>query len=317
MDRLRLLNLTFVFAGTTILSSLCAAQTNQAAPDMPYPAKPIPSESSTMPYPAKPVPQARTLSPFSMNATSGIGHFIVYRPLEEMSQSDRDLAAKTLPAIRDAAAFAGIDYDKEKWSYRELECQALPGHLFLLFAGDSGVGDASLFSAAIPRAGKGRVRAIPVERRGFALFSPAPVNQFALAEFNRIRAEEQAGPPPDWLSTSLCFAALTEPRLEVSASPSPSPVANIALSFPPTLEVGVDGESTVRFVNVAEPRQPMQWVLTFDAKGQLVKVVHLPTPVYATTIVATTPSESPSPPARPQSGSFLKKKPGWLFSWAH
>jgi hypothetical protein len=51
------------------------------------------------------------------------------------------------------------------------------------------------------------------------------------------------------------------------------------------LEVGVDGESTVRFVNVAEPRQPMQWELTFDAEGQLVKVVHLPTPVYATTIV--------------------------------
>jgi hypothetical protein len=286
MDRMRLLNLTFVFAGTTILSSLCAAQTNQVAPDTPYPVKPVPSESSTMPYPAKPVPQAKTFTPFSTNTSSGgIGHFIVYRPLEEMSQSDRELATKTQPAIRDAAAFVGIEFDKEKWRYRELECQALPSHLFLLFAGDSGVGDASLFAAASPRAGKGRVRAIPVERRGFSLFSPAPVNLFALAEFNRIRAEEPAGPPPDWLSTSLCFAALTEPRLEVSASPSPSPEANIALSFPPTLEVGADGESTVRFVNVAEPRQPMQWALTFDAKGRLIKVEHLPTPIYATTIV--------------------------------
>lgn len=123
-----------------------------------------------MPYPAKPVPQAKTVTPFSTNASSsGIGHFIVYRPLEQMSRSDRDLAAKTQPAIRDAAAFVGIDFDKEKWRYRELECQALPGHLFLLFAGDSGVGDASLFSVAILRAGKGRVRAIPVERRGFSL----------------------------------------------------------------------------------------------------------------------------------------------------
>jgi len=239
-----------------------------------------------MSYPARPVPQAKTLTPFSTNASSsGIGQFIVYRPLEQMSQSDRDLAAKTQPAIRDAAAFAGIDFDKEKWRYRQLECQALPGHLFLLFAGDSGDGDASLFSAAIPLAGKGRVRVIPVARRGFSLFSPAPVNLLAMAAFNRIRAQEPASPPPDWLSTGLCYAALTEPRSEVSASPSPSPEANIALSFPPTLEVGVDGESTVRFVNVAEPRQPMQWALTFDRKGQLVEVRHFPTPAYATTIV--------------------------------
>ncbi|MGO8786992.1 MAG: hypothetical protein ACLQVL_06365, partial [Terriglobia bacterium] len=198
----------------------------------------------------------------------------MYRPLEQMSQSDRDLAAKTRPAIRDAAAFMGIDFDKEKWRFRQLDCQALPGHLFLLFAGDSGVGDASLFSAAIPRTGNGRVRVIPVERRGFSLFSPAPVNLLAMAAFNRMRAEESAGPPPDWLSTALCYAALTEPRSEVSASPSPSTDANLALSFPPILEVGVDGESTVRFVDVAEPRQPMQWVLTFDPKGQLVKVEH-------------------------------------------
>jgi len=239
-----------------------------------------------MPYPAKPVPQAVTVTPFSDNASSsGIGNFIVYRPQEQMSASDRDLAAKTQPAIREAAAFNGIEFDKEKWSYRQLDCQALPGHLFLLFTGDSGAGDASLFSAAIPRAGKGRVRVIPRERRGFSLFSPAPVNELAIAAFNRIRTEEPASPPADWLSTGLCYAALTEPRLEVSTSPSPSSEANLALSFPPTLEVGADGASTVRFVNVAEPRQPMQWALTFDAKGQLLKVLYFPTPAYATTIV--------------------------------
>jgi hypothetical protein len=286
MDRLRLSNLVFACAAVAFFGSLCAAQTDQVAPDTPYPVKPVPSEPATMPYPAKPIPQAKNLNPFSSNVSpSAIGQFISYRPLEQMSQSDRDLAAKALPAIRDAAAFAGIDFDKEKWRYRQLECQALPGHLFLLFAGDSGVSDASLFSAAIPRSGKGRVRVIPVERRGFSLFSPAPVNALAVAAFNRTRAQEPAAPPPDWLATSLCYAALTEPRSEVSSSQSPSPEANLALSFPPTLEVGVDGESTVRFVNVAEPRQPMQWALTFDAKGQLIKVEHYPTPAYATTIV--------------------------------
>jgi len=303
MDRVRPLKLVLVVAatailGSPILASLCPAQTSQTPPEIPYPVKPLPPETSTMPYPAKPVPQGKNLNPFSSDVSpSGIAQFIVYRPLEEMSPSDRDLAAKSQPAIREAAAFAGIEFEKEKWHYRQLQCQALPGHLFLLYAGDSGVGDASLFSAAIPRTGKGRVRIIPVERRGFSLFSPAPVNELAVAAFNRIRAQEPAGPPPDWLSTSLCYAALTEPRSQVSASSRPSsgtnraPEANparepnIALSFPPTLEVGVDGESTIRFVNVAEPRQPMQWALTFDPKGRLIKVEHFPTPAYATTIV--------------------------------
>jgi hypothetical protein len=239
-----------------------------------------------MPYPAKPVPQVTPVSPFSNNASpSAIGHFIEYHSQEQMSDSDRDLALKAQPAIRDASAFAGIEFDREKWSYRQLDCQAIPGHLFLLFTGDGGVGDSSLFSAAIPRVGKGRVRVIPVERRGFSLFSPAPVNALAMAAFNRIRAEEPASQPADWLATGLCYAALTEPRLEVSTAPGPSLQKNVALSFPPTLEVGAAGEATVRFVNVTEPRQPMQWALTFDAKGQLVKVLHFPAPAYATTIV--------------------------------
>lgn len=253
---------------------------------MPYPVKPVPTETPAVPYPAKPVPQIKTVTPFSNSASpAAIGHFIAYRSQDEMSASDRDLAAKSQPAIRDAAALSGIEFDKEKWGFRQLQCQALPDHLFLLFAADSGAGDVSLFSAAIPRSVKGRVRVIPVERRGFALFSPAPVNPLAIAAFNRIRAEEAANRPPDWLATALCYAALTEPRLEVSASPSPAPQANLALSFPPTLEVGADGGSTVRFVNVGQPRQPMQWALTFDAKGELVKVLHFPTPAYATKIV--------------------------------
>jgi hypothetical protein len=202
-----------------------------------------------------------------------------------MSEADRAVAAKTQPAIRNAAELAGIEFDKTRWSYQQLECQAIPGHLFLLFQGSSGAGGVSLFSASIPRAGNGRLRVIPVERRGFTLFSPAPVNALAIAAFNRIRAEEPKGPPADWLATSLCYAALTEPRLDMTLSPRQAPDGNLALSFPPSIEIGQEGESTVRFVDVATPNQPMQWALTFDAKDQLLKVEHFPTPVYATRII--------------------------------
>jgi len=286
MERTKLLNFASVIAATAIFTSHCAAQTNEASPGAAYPAKPVPSEPQTTPYPAKPVPQPRTVTPFSTNTSPyAIDHFIAYRSQEQMSESDRELTAKSEPAIHNAAAFVGIEFDRGKWSYRQLKCQALPGHLFLLFTGDNGTGDVSLFSVAIPRASNGRVRVIPVERRGFSLFSPAPVNALAMAAFNRIRAEEPASQPPDWLSTGLCYAALTEPRLDVSTSPSPSPDANLALSFPPTLEIGANDESTVRFVNTAEPRQPMQWAITFDAKGQLVKVLRFGTPAYTTRIV--------------------------------
>lgn len=238
-----------------------------------------------MPYPAKPVPVVRSVIPFSdNNGAAETGHSIVYRPQEQMSEADRTLEAKMQPAIRDAAAFAGIEFDGEKWSYQQLDCQAVPSHLLLLFRGEGGAGNMSLFSAAIPRTGNGHVRVIPVERRGLAPFSPAPVNELAIATFNRIRAEEPAGKLPDWLSTSLCYAALTEPLAEISLAAGKAPDATLALSFPPTLEVAADGESTVRFVNVAA-RQPMQWALTFDPKGQLEKVERYPTPSYSTTIV--------------------------------
>jgi len=283
MSRLRLLNFAFVVAVPAVLVSYCGAQTTESPRTVPYPVRPIPSGSQPIPYPAKPVPAVRDLTPSSHNSASE--HFIVYRPAEQMNEIDRSLTAKSQPAIRDAAEFAGIEFDKEKWSYRQLDCQAIPGHMFLLFQTGGGAGDVSLFAASIPRTGNGHVRIIPVERRGFNLFSPAPVNAVAMATFNRIRAEEPQGPPADWLASSLCYAALTDPRFAITLAPHQAPNSDLALSFPPSLEIGQAGDSTVRFVDVATPRQPLQWALTFDVKDQLVKVEHSPAPVYATRII--------------------------------
>jgi hypothetical protein len=51
------------------------------------------------------------------------------------------------------------------------------------------------------------------------------------------------------------------------------------------------GKSIVRFFDVATPHQPMQWVLTFDAKGNLIKVDR-----FGTTALAI----KPVPTAKPQ-----------------
>lgn len=196
-----------------------------------------------------------------------------------MSDEDRALAAKAEPAIRDATTFAGIDFDHGKWVYQQLTCTALPGHVLLLYTGGNGAGDVTLFSAAIPRESNGRVRIIPIERRGFAPFSPAPVNALAIAAFNRIRTDEPENKKADWLATALCYAALTGPRPAISPQTGKG-ATDFGLEFTPTIEIEKYGGSMVRFVDVAAWQQPMQWVMTFDPAGRLVKVDRSAAPAY-------------------------------------
>jgi hypothetical protein len=211
-----------------------------------------------------------------------------------MTEMDRHLAASAEQSIREGATMEGIEFDKGKWSYEQLVCKALPDHVFLLFHENNGAGDRSLFSAAIPRSSVGRVRIIPIQRRGYSLFSPAPVNALAIAVFNRMRAEEPASKPADWLSTGLCYAALTGGHPDTSPLAKKSADANLGLSFPPTIEVQGDGGAIVRFVDAAASRQPMQWALTFNSKGRLLKVAHSATPLYAVRLIRLLPDQQPA-----------------------
>ncbi len=102
------------------------------------------------------------------------------------------------------------------WNATQVVCPALPHHLFLRYTRNNGTGDVTVFTASIPRNGDGRVRIIPIQRRGYSLFSPAPINALTISAFNHIRAEE----PDDqraanWLGNGLCYAALAggHPRM--------------------------------------------------------------------------------------------------------
>jgi hypothetical protein len=115
---------------------------------------------------------------------------------------------------------------------------ALPEHLFLRFTRNDGAGDVSLFSASIPR-GEGRVRIIPIQRRGYSLFSPAPINAMTISAFNHIRDEERSDQAPDWLGTGLCYAALAgaHPQaalLAEDAEGTEFPAARQSCRFPTT-----------------------------------------------------------------------------------
>jgi hypothetical protein len=209
----------------------------------------------------------------------------MYLAQDQISSADRALAASSDRSIHEGATLAGMELNVGKWSYQQLVCKALPDHVFLLYRGDNGPSDQSLFSAAIPRGSKRRVRIIPVERRGYSLFSPAAVNALTVSAFNRIRADEPENKSADWLATALCYAALAGARPALSISiKNPADITD-SLVFPPTLEVGSSGDSTVRFVDLASEKQPVEWALTFSQKGELIKVAHFATPSFAVTSI--------------------------------
>jgi hypothetical protein len=193
-----------------------------------------------------------------------------------MTKKDRELEADAESSIGERAAFMGFDFNQGKWSYQQLLCPALPNHIFLRFMRDSGVGDVSLFTAAIPRGGDGRVRIIPIRMRGYSLFSPAPINALTISAFNHIRAEEDPDKAPDWLGTGLCYAALAggqarAPNLTLDLESEKYPAAIQA-----TEQIPVRGGAVIEFTDAALTPRLMQWTMIFDAKGRLLKATHVP-----------------------------------------
>lgn len=196
---------------------------------------------------------------------------VAFRSPGQMSEADRRLEASSESAIARQAAFEDFSLDNGHWTTQQIACRALPNHLFLRFTRDTGAGDRSVFSVSIPRNGNGHLRLIPVLRRGFSLYSPAPSNNGTVAAFNQIRREDGPDLNPGWLETGLCYAALA------GANPSVGPLTGNAVldsPAPPMAEmlVSLNGDAIVHFTDQAARPHPMLWSMTFSPKGTLLKV---------------------------------------------
>ncbi len=241
---------------------------------------------------------------------------VEFRADDRMSEQDRDLAADAEADIGERAGFAGLEFNQGKWGYRQIVCSALPRHLFLQFTRNNGSGDMSLFSASIPRpgtgSGDGRVRIIPIVRRGYSLFSPAPINALTIAAFNHIRSEENSGAEnsdaaPDWLATGLCYAALA------GAHPQIGPAEQTDFRKLPAAPTGrmvvpIDGGAVISFTDVSAALRPMLWTMTFNGKGKLLKATHSATPRRREKTVERTPREAQGKPVQasdPESKAIL------------
>jgi hypothetical protein len=202
---------------------------------------------------------------------------VEFRSYEKMTQQDRDLAANAESSIGERVGVDGMEFgqvsERGQWTSEQIVCPALPNHLLLQFTRNNGKGDMSVFSASIPRGGEGRVRIIPILRRGYSLFSPAPINELTISAFNHILAEEASGSAPDWLGTGLCYAALAgaHPRAATAEAQDSRMLADVS---PGTQAARLRGGVVISFTDLSAMPAPMEWTLTFDGKGRLLQATH-------------------------------------------
>jgi hypothetical protein len=223
------------------------------------------------------VPAPIDPKPFSTVATRQTPIYTVeFRSADELSQQDRLLIANAESSIAEHADFAGLEYRQIGWSYRQIVCPAFPNHLFLQYTRNNGTGDVSVFSASIPRNGEGRVRIVPILKRSYSLFSPAPINALTISAFNHIRAEEGESANSDWLGNALCYAALAGSQPEM-VPPDASPAVHKpipALTAFMDVQMQSPGQEVIRFDDVAGRPHAMGWTMTFTRSGRLMKATH-------------------------------------------
>jgi hypothetical protein len=236
------------------------------------------------------VPEAVDPEPFALdNETTGPIRPVELRTMDEMTEKDRELAADAEGSVGEHAGFFALGFNQGKWSYEELVCPALPNHIFLRYTRNNGAGDLSLFTASIPRGGDGRVRIIPIQMRGYSLWSPAPINALTISAFNHIRAEEDQDNVPDWLGTALCYSALAGARFQRgsgksadSAIPADSTGRpdsrnhEFPAAIPATLQIPERGGAIIEFTDGSVTPRLWQWTMSFDRKGRLLKATHTP-----------------------------------------
>jgi hypothetical protein len=233
---------------------------------------------------------------------------VEFRSPGQMTPGDRALMAVGEPSLRDLAELKGLGLSQGKWQSWQVVCPALPNHLLLKFTRDNGAGDVSVFTASIPRGKGGRVRVIPLQRRSYSLFSPAPINAMTIAAFNRIQAEEQPGGAPDWLTMGLCYAALVGAQPGTATPQEGTESRKFSVGAGAVVEIRGEGGAVIRFTDAVEIHDPMDWAMAFDGKGRLLKAEHTPAPPMAPRTIAGSTADGPVR-VLPQSSADWQGKP--------
>lgn len=253
---------------------------------------PVPSsaqDSGTTPRKVRVVPPPKMPRPFGIDAPNPpIEELLAFRSPEQMTEQDRLLAANAESSIAEHAGLNGFELEEGKWTYEQIVCPALPGHLFLQYRKNNGVGDLTVFSASVPRNNEGRVRIVPILKRGYSLFSPAPINALTISAFNHIRAEEPDQGNGSWVGNAVCYAALAGARPKIPSPEDEPTVDKPVPALTALLKVNEDGSEVIRFDDAAGKPRPTQWTMIFSRKGKLMKATHTSAPMLSEKPVPTT-----------------------------
>src|SRR5947209_7674586 len=118
------------------LSAQTEPQSEPAAPHQRIKIVPAPSDVDQLaPGKVKALPGpvlTPPKSPFALDDTQkSSGNSIRILSEAEMSATDRDLVADAQSSIQERAGFQNLDFNGNGWTYHQLDCPALPHHLFL------------------------------------------------------------------------------------------------------------------------------------------------------------------------------------------
>lgn len=220
----------------------------------------------------------------------------------QMTAADRTLAEANQGEIARRAGLQGFNLEQQgagegSWGYEQAVCPVFPQHLILEYSRINGNGDVTLLSAVIPR-GDGHVRVIPVRRRSYSLWTPAPSNELTINDFNHMVQEGHEGLSPDWLTLGLCYTALAGGHVRAALVAKTAADDVYPLFVPAKLTVTEKAGAQILFADVTPHSKAMDWILNFDAKGRLLKVKHsvseeiLEKPVPGAPVEVTAPGHS-------------------------
>lgn len=251
-------------------------------------------------------------SPFPLGAKGADIPALTFLAPEQMAAADRALVDQDQEEIERRANLQGFRLGDEAqgqaaWGYEQAVCPVFPEHVVLEYSRDNGAGDITLFAVVLPR-GEGHVRVIPVRRRSYSLFTPAPANELTINDFNQMVKEQGHGVDPDWMTLGLCYAALAGGHVRAALQALTPDQEHYPLFYPAKLTLSYKtGGAEIHFADVTPHTKAMDWELLFGPSGRLLKVKH----TVSTELVETPVSPKALPPWTPTRQAIVEiPKPG-------
>lgn len=214
------------------------------------------------------------VSPFLTQNQSPETTTLKYVSVDQLGASDRALLQSSLPRIVTLAQEQGFDFQGQQggapsgWIARQADCSALPGHLLFSYERAAGTHSEASFTVAIPRTGNGRIHLVPVERRGFTLYTPSRRNRITIAIFNDLLKDDARAVRSDWLGLGLCYAALAGDQVQAVTTHQPSSPPSTGIPQPTyttaSLSLSWKQPPAITFVGLPPGGStPRQWTLIF------------------------------------------------------